>query len=95
MIVIVVYICQDSELVRNICRWVRAAVKIPFFAKMTPNITDIVEIARAAKEGEVTIHVTIALSPDSGESWRTLQLPFLSVCVTGRESTYTCLVCFN
>ena len=43
---------QDPELVRNICRWVRAAVKIPFFAKMTPNITEIVEIARAAKEGE-------------------------------------------
>ena len=42
---------QDPELVRNICRWVRAAVKIPFFAKMTPNITEIVEIARAAKEG--------------------------------------------
>ena len=43
---------QDPELVRNICRWVRSAVKIPFFAKMTPNITEIVEIARAAKEGK-------------------------------------------
>lgn len=43
---------QDPELVRNICRWVGAAVTIPFFAKMTPNITSIVEIARAAKEGE-------------------------------------------
>lgn len=42
---------QDPDLVRNICRWVRAAVKIPFFAKMTPNITEIVKIARAAKEG--------------------------------------------
>ena len=38
-------------MVRNICRWVKAAVKIPFFAKMTPTITEIVEIARAAKEG--------------------------------------------
>ena len=37
---------------RNICRWVRAAVSIPFFAKMTPNITSIVGIAKAAKEGE-------------------------------------------
>ena len=26
-------------------------MKIPFFAKMTPNVTEIVEIARAAKEG--------------------------------------------
>ena len=44
---------QDAELVRNICRWVRAAVKIPFFAKLTPNVTDIVDIARAAQEGIV------------------------------------------
>ncbi|OQV18065.1 Dihydropyrimidine dehydrogenase [NADP(+)] [Hypsibius exemplaris] len=42
---------QKPELVRDICRWVRAAVKIPFFAKLTPNVTDIVDIARAAKEG--------------------------------------------
>uniref|UniRef100_A0A2K6EH40 Dihydropyrimidine dehydrogenase [NADP(+)] n=1 Tax=Propithecus coquereli TaxID=379532 RepID=A0A2K6EH40_PROCO len=42
---------QDPELVRNICRWVRQAVQIPFFAKLTPNVTDIVNIARAAKEG--------------------------------------------
>ena len=38
-------------MVRNICRWVREAVKIPFFAKMTPNVTEIVDIAQAAKEG--------------------------------------------
>lgn len=42
---------QNPELVRNICRWVRATVKIPFFAKLTPNVTDIVNIARAAQEG--------------------------------------------
>uniref|UniRef100_A0A8C2RXQ7 Dihydropyrimidine dehydrogenase [NADP(+)] n=1 Tax=Capra hircus TaxID=9925 RepID=A0A8C2RXQ7_CAPHI len=42
---------EDPELVRNICRWVRQAVRIPFFAKLTPNVTDIVSIARAAKEG--------------------------------------------
>jgi dihydropyrimidine dehydrogenase (NADP+) len=30
---------------------VRAAIKIPFFVKITPNITDIVSIARAASEG--------------------------------------------
>ena len=42
---------QDPELVRNICRWVRDAVKIPFFAKLTPNVTNIVHIAKAAKEG--------------------------------------------
>ncbi|XP_026468249.1 dihydropyrimidine dehydrogenase [NADP(+)]-like isoform X2 [Ctenocephalides felis] len=43
---------QKPELVYNISRWVRAAVKIPFFVKLTPNITDIVEIARAAYEGK-------------------------------------------
>jgi dihydropyrimidine dehydrogenase (NADP+) len=43
---------QKADLVLNICKWVRAAVKIPFFAKMTPNITNIIDIARAAKEGE-------------------------------------------
>jgi dihydropyrimidine dehydrogenase (NADP+) len=43
---------QDPEIVRNICKWVRAAVKIPFFAKLTPNVTDILDIAIAAKEGQ-------------------------------------------
>lgn len=43
---------QDPELVRNICRWVRAAVTIPFFAKLTPNVTSIVAIAKAAYEGQ-------------------------------------------
>uniref|UniRef100_A0A914BUW6 Dihydropyrimidine dehydrogenase [NADP(+)] n=2 Tax=Acrobeloides nanus TaxID=290746 RepID=A0A914BUW6_9BILA len=42
---------QDPEMVRSICEWVRGAVKIPFFAKMTPNITDVRKIAAAAKEG--------------------------------------------
>ncbi|XP_060818613.1 dihydropyrimidine dehydrogenase [NADP(+)] [Bombus pascuorum] len=42
---------QDPELVRNISRWVREAIKIPFFVKLTPNITDIVSIAKAAYEG--------------------------------------------
>lgn len=42
---------QDPELVRNISRWVREAVKIPFFVKLTPNITDIVSIAKAAYQG--------------------------------------------
>ena len=38
---------QKEELVRDICTWVRAAVKIPFFAKLTPNVTDILAIAKA------------------------------------------------
>lgn len=42
---------QDPVLVKNISLWVREAVKIPFFIKLTPNITDIISLAMAAKNG--------------------------------------------
>uniref|UniRef100_A0A183C1C3 Dihydropyrimidine dehydrogenase [NADP(+)] n=1 Tax=Globodera pallida TaxID=36090 RepID=A0A183C1C3_GLOPA len=42
---------QHPEMVRQISEWVRAAVKIPFFVKMTPNITDVRVLAQAAKDG--------------------------------------------
>ncbi|XP_026487156.2 dihydropyrimidine dehydrogenase [NADP(+)] [Vanessa tameamea] len=42
---------QDPVLVKGISQWVRKAIKIPFFVKLTPNITDIVGIAKAAYEG--------------------------------------------
>lgn len=42
---------QKPELVRDISRWVRDTVQIPVFIKLTPNITDIVTIAKAAHEG--------------------------------------------
>lgn len=42
---------QKPVLVHDISQWVRAAVKVPFFIKLTPNITDIVSIAKAAQEG--------------------------------------------
>ena len=53
---------QDPELVRNICMWVRKAVKVPFFAKLTPNVTNIVDIARAAYEGKSFLHSTYRVS---------------------------------
>ncbi|ESO92596.1 hypothetical protein LOTGIDRAFT_233044 [Lottia gigantea] len=63
---------QDAELVRNICRWVRAAVKIPFFAKLTPNVTSIVTIAKAAYEGKAdgvtatnTVSGLMGIRPDA------------------------------
>ncbi|XP_050717874.1 dihydropyrimidine dehydrogenase [NADP(+)]-like [Eriocheir sinensis] len=66
---------QDAELVRNICRWVRAATKIPFFAKLTPNVTNIVTIAKAAQEGGAdgvtatnTVSGLMGLRPD-GSAW--------------------------
>jgi len=45
---------QKDEMVENICKWVAEVVKVPFFAKMTPNVTDITTIAAAAKRGGAT-----------------------------------------
>lgn len=42
---------QDPERVRQVTAWVKNAVGIPVWTKMTPNITHIVEPARAAQEG--------------------------------------------
>lgn len=49
---------EDPVLVRNICRWVRAAASIPFFAKLTPNVTNIIDIAKAAHEGNTLYQLT-------------------------------------
>jgi len=66
---------QRPETVRDICSWVRESVKIPFFAKLTPNVTDIVTIARAAKEGGAdgvtavnTVSGLMSIGPD-GRPW--------------------------
>ncbi|XP_066997370.2 dihydropyrimidine dehydrogenase [NADP(+)] [Anabrus simplex] len=66
---------QKPELVRDISKWVRAAVKIPFFVKITPNITDVVSIAKAAYEGKAdgvsainTINGLMGLKAD-GTAW--------------------------
>ena len=61
---------------RNICRWVRQAVRIPFFAKLTPNVTDIVSIARAAKEGKNPTHVS-CLIMYSGPKFRSRDKMYL------------------
>eukprot|EP01094_Clydonella_sp_ATCC50884_P019234 TRINITY_DN3714_c0_g1_i1.p1 TRINITY_DN3714_c0_g1~~TRINITY_DN3714_c0_g1_i1.p1 ORF type:complete len:1112 (-),score=486.72 TRINITY_DN3714_c0_g1_i1:361-3696(-) len=47
---------QNEEMVRNICSWVREAVgpDYPFFAKLTPSVTDIRTVAAAAVEGGAT-----------------------------------------
>ncbi len=42
---------QDPVMVRQICAWVKSVATVPVFAKMTPNVTNIASIARAAKEG--------------------------------------------
>jgi len=43
---------QSPVMVRDICSWVKEAVKVPVFAKLTPNVTEIVEIAKAAYQGK-------------------------------------------
>ncbi|RMD90531.1 MAG: NAD-dependent dihydropyrimidine dehydrogenase subunit PreA [Alphaproteobacteria bacterium] len=45
---------QVPEFVEKTTRWVREAVDLPVFTKLTPNITDIVEVAEAAKQGGAT-----------------------------------------
>ncbi|GAB6026611.1 hypothetical protein CHUAL_013019 [Chamberlinius hualienensis] len=42
---------RDPTHVENISIWVKSAVKIPVFIKLTPNVTDITVLARAAREG--------------------------------------------
>ncbi|CAG2063244.1 unnamed protein product, partial [Timema podura] len=44
---------QNTEMVYNISKWVKKAVKIPVFIKLTPNITDITSIAEAAHKGRL------------------------------------------
>ncbi|XP_028139535.1 dihydropyrimidine dehydrogenase [NADP(+)]-like isoform X2 [Diabrotica virgifera virgifera] len=66
---------QHPEMVKNISSWVRNTVKIPFFIKLTPNITDITVLAQAAKDGGAwgvsainTISGLMHVNPD-GTAW--------------------------
>ncbi|MEM2934709.1 MAG: dihydroorotate dehydrogenase [Methanocellales archaeon] len=49
----------DPELVRKITRAVKKEVKVPVWVKLTPNVTDIVEIGRAAERGGADAIVAI------------------------------------
>jgi tRNA-dihydrouridine synthase len=42
---------QNPAYVKQICSWVKRVSRVPVFAKLTPNVTDIVEIAKAARDG--------------------------------------------
>lgn len=66
---------QKPDMVYNICKWVKEVAKIPFFAKLTPNVTDIVDIAKAAYNGGAngvtainTVSGLMTISPD-GKPW--------------------------
>jgi len=46
---------QDPDMVRNICGWVKEVSRIPVFAKLTPNVTNIVQIAGQPRRGELMV----------------------------------------
>lgn len=66
---------QDETMVQTISQWVKEVAKKPFFPKMTPNITEVATIARAAMRGGatgVTAVNTISTLMDlktNGEPW--------------------------
>jgi dihydropyrimidine dehydrogenase (NADP+) len=67
---------QDPKLIRQICQWLKAAVKVPFFIKLTSNTTDILELAEAAKAGGATgvtatntLSGLMGLHGGSGDPW--------------------------
>lgn len=59
---------QDRDLVKDITAAVKGAVKVPVLVKVTPNITDITDIARAVEEGKgdgiVAINTVRAMAID-------------------------------
>ena len=59
---------QDPQLVQNIVKAVKKAVKVPVFTKLTPNISDITVLAKAAEDagadGLVAINTIRAIAID-------------------------------
>jgi len=49
----------DPELLRTITSSVKKSIKIPVFVKISPNVTDIVDIAKAAQQGHADAVVAI------------------------------------
>lgn len=46
---------SDPNLVEDIVRELKGRIKIPVFAKLSPNVTDIVEIAKAAERADALV----------------------------------------
>ena len=49
----------DSELLRTITSSVKKSINIPVFVKISPNVTDIIDIAKAAQQGHADAIVAI------------------------------------
>ena len=77
---------QDPELVQAICQWVRTAVSIPFFAKLTPNVTSIVAIAKAAQVRISTgTKLILIMRVEFSLNWKTSTLYRSSWKCSGRQ----------
>lgn len=50
---------QDTKLLKTVVKAVKRETRIPVFVKLTPNVTDIVDCAKAAKEGGADAIVAI------------------------------------
>lgn len=65
---------QDPELMAEVCGWVNAAARVPVWAKLTPNITDITVPGRAALdagcEGIAAINTILSVSSINLETLR-------------------------
>ena len=61
----------DPHAVERLVRRVRAECPLPIIAKLTPNVTDIVAIARAAREGGVDAVSLINTFRGIAVNWRT------------------------
>lgn len=65
---------QDPEALAQAVGWVRSATKLPVIVKLTPNVTDIVELARVAMEaGADAVTATNTLSGMGGVDLDCLQ----------------------
>ena len=53
------FIGQNAELTGQVVAWVKAVAKVPVVVKLTPNVTDIAFVARAAKENGADALCTI------------------------------------
>jgi len=60
----------DPEMCRRVVAGVRAATALPVLAKLTPNVTDIVAIARAARDGGADAVTVINTCQGMAVDWR-------------------------
>ena len=60
----------DPDLCRRVVAGVRSATRLPILAKLTPNVTDVVGIARAARDGGADAVTVINTCQGMAVDWR-------------------------